>query len=65
MRRYPSQSADQSGCYAAFTSLIHRDSTDGSTYIANGEIDTEFVPVESEHSAMSAAIDQKLPAQEL
>ena len=27
-----------------------------STYIANGEIDTEFVPVESEHSAMSAAI---------
>lgn len=27
-----------------------------STYIANGEIDIEFVPVESEHSAMSAAI---------
>ena len=27
-----------------------------STYIANGEIDTEFVPVESEHSSMSAAI---------
>ena len=27
-----------------------------STYIANGEIDTEFIPVESEHSAMSAAI---------
>ena len=27
-----------------------------SSYIANGEIDTEFVPVESEHSAMSAAI---------
>ena len=27
-----------------------------SAYIANGEIDTEFVPVESEHSAMSAAI---------
>ena len=26
------------------------------SYIANGEIDTEFVPVESEHSAMSAAI---------
>lgn len=25
-------------------------------YIANGEIDTEFIPVESEHSAMSAAI---------
>ena len=27
-----------------------------STYIANGEIDTEFVPVESEHSSMSVAI---------
>lgn len=27
-----------------------------STYISNGEIDTEFIPVESEHSAMSAAI---------
>lgn len=27
-----------------------------STYVANGEIDTIFVPVESEHSAMSAAI---------
>ncbi len=27
-----------------------------STMIANGEIDTEFIPVESEHSAMSAAI---------
>lgn len=26
------------------------------TYIANGEIDTEFIHVESEHSAMSAAI---------
>jgi len=26
------------------------------TYIANGEIDTEFIAVESEHSAMSAAI---------
>ena len=26
-----------------------------STYIANGEVDTEFIPVESEHSAMSAA----------
>ncbi len=25
-------------------------------YIANGEIDTEFIPVESEHSSMSAAI---------
>ncbi|MDD3403139.1 MAG: pyruvate ferredoxin oxidoreductase [Hespellia sp.] len=25
-------------------------------YIANGEMDTEFIPVESEHSAMSAAI---------
>lgn len=27
-----------------------------STYIANGEIETEFIPVESEHSAMSATI---------
>lgn len=27
-----------------------------STFISNGEIDTEFIPVESEHSAMSAAI---------
>ena len=27
-----------------------------SNYIANGEIDTEFIPVESEHSSMSAAI---------
>jgi pyruvate ferredoxin oxidoreductase alpha subunit len=27
-----------------------------SSYIANGVIDTEFIPVESEHSAMSAAI---------
>ncbi len=27
-----------------------------STFIANGEIDTEFIPVESEHSAMSACI---------
>ena len=27
-----------------------------SSYIANGEVDTEFIPVESEHSAMSAAI---------
>ena len=27
-----------------------------STYISNGEIDTEFIPVESEHSAMSATI---------
>ncbi len=27
-----------------------------SAYIANGEIDTEFIPVESEHSSMSAAI---------
>ena len=27
-----------------------------STYIANGEVSTEFIPVESEHSAMSAAI---------
>ena len=27
-----------------------------STYIAIGEVDTEFIPVESEHSSMSAAI---------
>ena len=27
-----------------------------SSYIANGQMDTEFIPVESEHSAMSAAI---------
>ncbi len=27
-----------------------------SSFIANGEIDTEFIPVESEHSAMSACI---------
>ena len=27
-----------------------------STYVANGEMDTEFIPVESEHSSMSAAI---------
>lgn len=27
-----------------------------STYIANGEMDTEFIPVESEHSSMSASI---------
>lgn len=27
-----------------------------SNYVANGEIDTEFIPVESEHSSMSAAI---------
>lgn len=27
-----------------------------SEYVANGEVDTEFVPVESEHSAMSACV---------
>lgn len=27
-----------------------------SSFVANGKVDTEFVPVESEHSAMSAAI---------
>ena len=27
-----------------------------SSYVANGQVDTEFVPVESEHSAMSACI---------
>ena len=26
------------------------------TYVSNGKVDTEFIPVESEHSAMSAAI---------
>ena len=25
-------------------------------YISNGQMDTEFIPVESEHSSMSAAI---------
>ena len=27
-----------------------------SKFVANGQVDTEFIPVESEHSAMSAAI---------
>jgi pyruvate ferredoxin oxidoreductase alpha subunit len=27
-----------------------------STYVANGEVETEYIPVESEHSAMSACI---------
>jgi pyruvate ferredoxin oxidoreductase alpha subunit len=27
-----------------------------STFVANGEVDTEFIPVESEHSSMSAAV---------
>ncbi|MEE3362291.1 MAG: hypothetical protein VZQ84_01905 [Anaerovoracaceae bacterium] len=27
-----------------------------STYVANGQVDTEFIPVESEHSAMGACI---------
>lgn len=27
-----------------------------SSFVANGQVDTEFIPVESEHSAMSAAI---------
>ena len=27
-----------------------------SSYVANGQVDTVFVPVESEHSAMSACI---------
>ena len=26
------------------------------SFVANGQVDTEFIPVESEHSAMSAAI---------
>ncbi len=26
------------------------------SFVANGEVDTEFIPVESEHSSMSAAI---------
>ena len=33
-----------------------------STYIANGEMDTEFIPVESEHSSMSAAIGAEAAA---
>ena len=33
-----------------------------STYIANGEMDTEFIPVESEHSSMSAAGARSLTA---
>ena len=33
-----------------------------STFISNGEIDTEFIPVESEHSAMSAAIGAEAAA---
>ena len=28
-----------------------------STFVANGLVDTEFVPVESEHSAMSACMN--------
>ena len=35
-----------------------------STMIANGEIDTEFIPVESEHSSMSAAIGASAAGQE-
>ena len=35
-----------------------------SSYVANGEVQTEFVPVESEHSAMSAAIGANQQAQE-
>ena len=27
-----------------------------SAFVANGQVDTEFIPVESEHSAMSAAV---------
>ena len=26
------------------------------SFVANGQVDTEFIPVESEHSSMSAAI---------
>ena len=32
-----------------------------SQYVANGQIDTIFVPVESEHSAMSAAPEPSPP----
>ena len=35
---------------------LHRDSADLFRYIANGEVDTEFVAVESEHSALSTCI---------
>ena len=30
-----------------------------STYIANGQMETEFIPVESEHSAMSATSSEE------
>ena len=35
-----------------------------STFIANGDIDTEFIPVESEHSSMSATMVPAPLAQE-
>ena len=35
-----------------------------STFIANGDIDTEFIPVESEHSSMSATMGACALAQE-
>ena len=58
MRRYPSQSARSIRMLCRHSQSLHpqRFHRWVSTYIANGEIDTEFVPVESEHSAMSAAI---------
>ncbi len=36
-----------------------------STYIANGEMDTEFIPVESEHSSMSATIGAEQQVREV
>ena len=35
-----------------------------SQFVANGQVHTEFVAVESEHSAMSACIGAQLPAPE-
>ena len=32
-----------------------------SSFVADGKVDTVFVPVESEHSAMSAAIGSEAP----
>ena len=48
--------ADQPGCHAGIPDhAVYRDSTVLFLHIlSNGEIDTEFIPVESEHSAMSA-----------
>ena len=34
------------------------------SFVANGQVDTEFIPVESEHSSMSAAIEHPLQEHE-